>query len=69
MNKHPVTEFREEHGISQDELAKRLGLSRWTINRIEKGERRPSWRSLDKWVSVTGIPRQELRPDIYGSTP
>lgn len=66
MKKHPVTKWREENGLSQEELAERIGLSRWTINRIEKGERNPSWRSLAAWEKLTGLSRGELRPDIYG---
>ena len=31
--------IREKHGMSQDELAKRLGLSRPTLIKIEKGDR------------------------------
>lgn len=66
MTKHVVTQWREENGISQEQLGEILDLSRWTINQIENGGRMPSWKSLVKWEEVTGIPRHELRPDIYG---
>ena len=34
-----VIEFRKKHNLTQDEMAKRCGLSRATINHIEKRER------------------------------
>ena len=38
---HPVRRLREERGIHQDVLAKRVGITRETLNRIERGKRRP----------------------------
>lgn len=37
-----LKELREAHGYSQDQLAKRLGVSRQTIISIEKGRYNPS---------------------------
>ena len=37
-----LKEFRENHGYSQDKLAKELGVSRQTIISIEKGRYNPS---------------------------
>ncbi|MDE4085314.1 helix-turn-helix transcriptional regulator [Planococcus maritimus] len=37
-----VKELREMHGYSQDQLAKKLGVSRQTIISIEKGRYNPS---------------------------
>lgn len=42
--KHPLAAWREAQTppLTQDALAKRVGVTRWTINRIEQGERKPS---------------------------
>ncbi|WP_010677598.1 helix-turn-helix transcriptional regulator [Bacillus timonensis] len=37
-----VSEFRKNHGYSQDRLAEKLGVSRQTIISIEKGKYNPS---------------------------
>lgn len=37
-----LKELRETHGYSQDQLAKKLGVSRQTIISIEKGRYNPS---------------------------
>jgi len=37
-----LKELRETHGFSQDQLAKKLGVSRQTIISIEKGRYNPS---------------------------
>lgn len=37
-----LKELREAHGYSQDQLAKKLGVSRQTIISIEKGRYNPS---------------------------
>ncbi|RJY09027.1 helix-turn-helix transcriptional regulator [Aurantiacibacter aquimixticola] len=37
-----LKEFREEHGWSQGELARRLGVSRQTINAVETDKYDPS---------------------------
>lgn len=38
MIKNRLKEFRELHGISQEELSERSGLSRTTISKIENNE-------------------------------
>lgn len=40
--KNKVAYFRKEEGLSQDGLAKKLGVSRQTIISIEKGRYNPS---------------------------
>lgn len=41
--KHPLAVWREAQvpPVTQNELAVRVGTSRWMINRIENGERKP----------------------------
>ncbi|WP_027955945.1 helix-turn-helix transcriptional regulator [Halobacillus kuroshimensis] len=40
--KNRVSEYRKKHGISQDGLAQKTGVSRQTIISIEKGKYNPS---------------------------
>jgi putative transcriptional regulator len=40
--RNDVRRLREEHGLSQGELANELGVSRQTINSIEVGRYTPS---------------------------
>ena len=40
--KNRIEEFRKENGITQQELARRVGVSRQTIISLEKGKYNPS---------------------------
>ena len=40
--KNRIEEIRKEKGILQDELAKKLGVSRQTISSLERGRYNPS---------------------------
>jgi DNA-binding transcriptional regulator YdaS (Cro superfamily) len=44
---------------------KLLGVSTVQMMRLEKGERRVPAERLAEFEAVTGIPREELRPDIF----
>lgn len=44
---------RSSAGLSQDDLARLSGVSRWTINRIELGERDPSFALMQKIIEAT----------------
>jgi DNA-binding XRE family transcriptional regulator len=65
MNRHPLSLYREQNGITQHDIAAAVGVTRWTINRIELGDRQPSVSLARKLVTLTGIPLSELRPDIF----
>lgn len=65
MSKHPLTDYREIFGLSQRELADTLGLTRWAVNAIENGRRQPSPILAVRIEQITGVPREDLRPDIF----
>lgn len=65
MSKHPLSIYREREGVTQHDVAASVGVTRWTINRIELGDRQPSIALARKIASLTGIPIAELRPDIF----
>lgn len=43
-----LKEFREQKGLSQTELAKRVGLKQTTISQYESGTRRPNLQMAKK---------------------
>lgn len=63
---HPIREYREKEGLSQEDLAEKIGVSRQMIGFIESGDRRIAAEDVADWERKTGIPRAKLRPDIFG---
>lgn len=57
---------RESRGLSQRELARRLGLSPSLISQIEKGQSRPSVSTLYAMVNELGLSLDELL--LHGSS-
>lgn len=45
-----LKEFREKKGLSQTELANRVGLKQTTISQYENGSRRPNLSMAKKWL-------------------
>jgi transcriptional regulator with XRE-family HTH domain len=60
-----IQQYRETHGLTQNRLAEILGKTKATVSRWESGNRniRPS--DVIEIERATGIPRHELRPDLY----
>jgi ribosome-binding protein aMBF1 (putative translation factor) len=50
-----VIEYRAEHGITQTELARRLGMKQPAVARLEAGEHTPSLDTLARLSSALGI--------------
>jgi transcriptional regulator with XRE-family HTH domain len=59
---------RQKNGLTQQQLADRVGVTRWWINRIELGERKASPQVAKKIHSALSdyIKLSDLRPDIWG---
>lgn len=51
---------RKARGMTQSELAIRLGVARTTLVAMEKGERRPSDAQLHQWAGLLGASLHEL---------
>ena len=49
-----VRELREARGLSQRELAARMGTSQSTIARLESGQTLPSTKTLLRYAKATG---------------
>lgn len=62
-----LARFREEQRVTLDATARLFGVDRTTILRWEKGRPFIPIKRLDEAVLKTGIPKEELRPDIFGA--
>src|SRR5437763_12716003 len=47
--------LREAAGLSQYEVAKRTGLSKETLSKLEKGDREPAWMTVRLLAHVLGV--------------
>jgi transcriptional regulator with XRE-family HTH domain len=52
--------IREAAGLSQYEVARRSGLSRETLSKLEKGDREPSWGTIQLLALVLKVPCTEF---------
>ncbi|RVQ08889.1 XRE family transcriptional regulator [Sinorhizobium meliloti] len=52
--RHPLAIWRKSRKLSQCELASEVGVSRWMVNRIERGERNPSLKLAIRVQEITG---------------
>lgn len=50
---HPLATWRKLKDLTQEELGEKLGVSRWMVNRLETGRRRPSWNLAARINSLT----------------
>jgi DNA-binding XRE family transcriptional regulator len=53
MSKHPLTEFRERQNLLQVDVARAVGVSRWTITSIETRRRIPSASLIARLVRLS----------------
>jgi predicted ATPase/DNA-binding XRE family transcriptional regulator len=51
---------RNEHGLTQDDLAERAGCAVETIRKLESGRRRPSYQMAQRLAQVLHLPSHEL---------
>jgi DNA-binding XRE family transcriptional regulator len=49
-----MIEARTKAGLSQDELAERMGTTQSTVARLESGKQLPSLRTLYRYAEATG---------------
>jgi transcriptional regulator with XRE-family HTH domain len=57
---HVVKNLREERGIKQKHLARKAGISREALSRIERGITTPSTKTLIELARVLDIPIAKL---------
>ena len=61
-----IRQLRESAGLSQQELAERLYVSRQTVSRWESGSRTPDIMTAKKIAVLLGVSLDELVPDGEG---
>jgi DNA-binding XRE family transcriptional regulator len=52
--RHPLKVWRAAQGVTQAEMAEKLGIGKWMVNSIETGRRVPSFSLVEKIVAATG---------------
>lgn len=57
---HPLKKYRDQHGLSQAQLAEILGVTNSAVSRWEAGVRWPEQSQLRKLAEITRIPVSEL---------
>ena len=57
----PIARLRRNQGMTQQELADKLGLSRGTVSRIENGRAWPRWRVWVRLAKILAVPIDELK--------
>jgi HTH-type transcriptional regulator/antitoxin HipB len=49
-----LAEARHAAGLTQAEVAKRMGTSQAAVARMERGVVKPSWASIERYASAVG---------------
>ena len=57
-----LLQMRSAAGLTQDQLARRMGTKKSNISRLEKGNTNPSWKSLKKYAHACGF---EITMDFH----
>lgn len=50
-----LVRYRADHGLSQTDLAKKIGLKQPAIARLEMGEKNPTWETLTRLSQALAI--------------
>ena len=50
-----LKELREQHFLTQEELAKKSGIAAVTINRLENDRQKPSFKTIRKLATALGV--------------
>ncbi|MFG3140741.1 helix-turn-helix domain-containing protein [Streptomyces sp. NPDC048211] len=60
---HRIAERRQELGLSQDQLASRIGMERRSVQRYEGGSRDPAYGDLLLLAQALEVPLKILLPE------
>ncbi|MGG4288314.1 helix-turn-helix transcriptional regulator [Priestia megaterium] len=59
-----IKAIRERKGITQKELAQRIGISHWWINHVENGKKKPSIRTVAKIAQALDVSIEDLGIEV-----
>jgi len=63
---HPLTHWRQQHHVTQEELSQLTGLSQQEISLIERWRRIPRGEALERFLRHTSLPTDALvRPHQF----
>lgn len=65
MSDHPLKQYREKAGLTQEELAEKLGVSRQMIGLIETGERSITPGNALDWEKLIPVTKEVMCPEIF----
>lgn len=65
---HPLKAYRYDEGLTQTDLADKLGISVGQLCRLERGSRGITGLMAVKIERKLGIPRNKLRPDLWAKS-
>ena len=63
ITSNAITELREKHNMTQQELADRLCVSRSLVSMWELGERTPDWVSVERMADLFNVSKSAIMPD------
>lgn len=66
INTIKLVEMRKSAGMTQDELAKKVGISRSTINQYENGKAEPSEKNIINICNYFNITKDDLEMHDVG---
>lgn len=64
--KNNVYTLRTKHGLTQEELAEKIGITRQTVISIEKGNYTPSVLLALKFAAAFNVPVEDVFSISYG---
>lgn len=56
-----LTRLRTEAGLSREQLAKTVGVTRQMVGKWETGENVPNWTAIQKIADALRVPTEDLR--------
>lgn len=63
---NPIANVRREHGVTQEQLAKMLGVHKNYLSMIERGERKPSAELVLRIAEALGIEVEDIHLPVIG---
>lgn len=69
MSDHPLKLYRDKAGLTQEELADKLGVSRQMVGLIEAGERSVTPANALEWEKRIPVSKEALCPEIFSPAP